>query len=913
MALQPGTRLGPYAIVSPLGSGGMGEVYRAEDARLHRVVAIKTLSERLESSREAIERFEREARAAASLNHPNICTIYDVGTNPPFIAMELLQGETLQQRLARGPLDVATVADVTLALVDALDAAHGKGVLHRDIKPANIFLTERGPKILDFGLAKAVRMAAAPVATGDVTRPPESLLTDAGVALGTVAYMSPEQLRGQPLDARSDLFSLGLVMYEMVTGRPAFAGETGAVIAAAILQDTPIPPRHLCGDVPQRLEDVILKTLEKDPRDRTQTAAELRADLRRFNRELEPGHSTLRGPAARSSGAAAAESSGARTSPSAGAQGLAEEPGRRRPALVVGLAALVVAAAAAALVWWPRGSPSGGGANRLLQNLQVSQVTATGNAWRPALSPDGKYAVYVRREGVNRSLRMRQLGTDRDVEIVPAQPGLTIQAATVTPDGAFVDFVRGKTGAMTLWRVPFLGGSPRRLIDNVNSPIGWSPDGRRFAFVRAGFDGASTVVVGDADGTTERPLATRSLPAQFLSFDSRGTPSGQGAGIHPAWSPDGKTLAVIGFDQAAGSVTRQAIFLDVAAGTERSIPLRDGGGADGIEWLDSGRLLLSLIGAKDAVSQLWVLSYPAGDWSRLTNDLTNYASFSVSADRRSIAVARWDYRVGISVLEGRSSEPTQMVAPTPFVGVELSWAGDRLLYALLSPADNRPAVWALKHGESNPEELIANAYSPAATRDGRTIVFSRVENGRRGIWRADGDGRGAREVGASAAGRVSLTPDGRYAIYLSNESGVQSAWVLPLDGGKPRQLANVYAYQPVPSPDGKSVAFVSLGEDRKSIITICSISDCSSRRDLPVARRPFALQWTTDGRGLAYSILSNIWVQTLDGAAPYLLTRFPEDDYRIEDFEWSPDGKRIAFSRSRTTWDIVLFRGHEND
>ena len=201
MVLQPGTRLGPYAVESALGSGGMGEVYRAQDTRLHRVVAIKTLSERLESDAQAIERFEREARAAASLNHPNICTIYDVGTDPPFIAMELLEGETLQQRLTRGPLDVPTAVDITLALVDALDAAHAKGILHRDIKPANIFLTARGPKILDFGLAKAVATAARRDATDKVTRPPESLLTDHGVTVGTVAYMSPEQLRGQPLDA----------------------------------------------------------------------------------------------------------------------------------------------------------------------------------------------------------------------------------------------------------------------------------------------------------------------------------------------------------------------------------------------------------------------------------------------------------------------------------------------------------------------------------------------------------------------------------------------------------------------------------------------------------------------------------------------------------------------------------------
>ena len=907
MVLQPGTRLGPYTVVSALGSGGMGEVYRAQDTRLHRVVAIKTLSDRLVSDVQAIERFEREGRAAASLNHPNICTIYDVGTQPPFIAMELLEGETLQQRLTRGPLDVPAVVDVTLALVDALDAAHAKGILHRDIKPANIFLTERGPKILDFGLAKAVATAATPDATDKVTRPHESLITDEGVVVGTVAYMSPEQLRGKPLDRRSDLFSLGLVVYEMVTGRPAFAGETNAVVAAAILQEMPVRPRHIRDDVPARLEDLILKTMEKDPRDRTQTSAELRADLRRFKRELESGNIAAPEPVQGTRGSAAPglQVDRARSGDTHGAQ---EVPRGHRRALAVGAAALALTMAGLGFLLWPRDSaPTGAASNRLLQNLQISQVTVTGNAWRPALSPDGKYVVYVRRDELATSLRMRQLGTDRDVEIVAAATGLPIQAAMVTPDGSFVDFARGKADAPTLWRVPFLGGSAKRLIDNVDSPIGWSPDGERFAFVRAGFEGSSALLVADADGTNERTVATRKLPAQFLSFGSRGTPS-RGAGMHPAWSPDGKTVALIGFEPVAGVVTRQAVFVDVASGAERSIPLRDEAAADGIEWVDAGHLIVSVEGRNDAVAQLWVLSYPEGDWSRLTNDLSNYASFGVSADRQSMAVARWDHQVAISVLEGASSEPFDMVPPAPFVGVDVAWAGDRLLYALLSPVDNRPAVWALRRGESNPAELIGNAYSPSGAANGQTIVFARVEDGRRGIWHADGEGRRAVELGMANSGRTSLTPDGKHVLYLSSESGTQAAWIRPLDGGTPKQLANVYAFEPVPSPDGKSVAFVSVSEKNQPVISICALSDCSSRRTIPVTR-PTALQWTPDGRGLAYSILSNIWVQMLDGGAPSQLTHFPEDDRRIEDFEWSLDGKWLAFSRSKTTWDIVLFRG----
>jgi serine/threonine protein kinase len=273
----------------------MGEVYKAHDTRLDRLVALKIiLPDGLTASPQALERFQREARAASALNHPNICTIYDVGDGEvPFIAMEFLEGETLQQRLTRGPLDVASGADIGLAVADALDAAHGAGIIHRDIKPANIFLTARGPKVLDFGLAKALSGAAASGASYEATRSAAALLTDPGSTVGTIAYMSPEQLRGETLDARSDLFSLGLVLYEMATGRPAFSGATSAVIAAAILHDAPCPPRLVRADLPQRLEEIVLEALEKDREVRCQTASALRADLRRLKREIDsrPGPS----------------------------------------------------------------------------------------------------------------------------------------------------------------------------------------------------------------------------------------------------------------------------------------------------------------------------------------------------------------------------------------------------------------------------------------------------------------------------------------------------------------------------------------------------------------------------------------------------------------------------------------------
>ncbi len=287
MGLSSGTRLGPYQIVSLLGAGGMGEVYRARDSRLERDVAIKVLPPRLTDSPQARERFQREARAVAALQHPNICTIHDVGETGDghaFLVMELLQGQTLQQRLGRGALDIASLVDLGAVLADALDAAHRAGIVHRDIKPANIFLTERGPKILDFGLAKAAPRPAADVSR-DATTADAGMLTEEGTTVGTLAYMSPEQLRGEAVDAGTDLFSFGAVLYEMATATPAFPGATNAVISAAILHDTPQPPRALRADLPGPLNDIILKALEKDRQLRYQHASDLRADLRRFDRD----------------------------------------------------------------------------------------------------------------------------------------------------------------------------------------------------------------------------------------------------------------------------------------------------------------------------------------------------------------------------------------------------------------------------------------------------------------------------------------------------------------------------------------------------------------------------------------------------------------------------------------------------
>ena len=528
MPLSPGTQLGSYEIVSLLGAGGMGEVYRARDPRLKREVALKVLPDVAAVDADRRERFTREALAVAALNHPHIVTIHsveDAGT-AVFLTMELVEGRSLAEAMPATGLPIERVLTIGIAVADATSAAHQKGITHRDLKPGNIMLGEGEQagriKVLDFGLAKVVdaQRGAAGASMLPTEAPAHTApITAEGRILGTVAYMSPEQAEGRTIDGRSDLFSLGVVLYEMATGQRPFAGDTQLSILSSILKDTPKSVTDINPAIPPELGRIIRRALAKDPERRYQTAKDLRNDLEDLKASLGSSESPL--PPATSNVAASVTSPSepsASPIPSSDTQVVVGLVKRHSRAFGVAAAVLLLGAAGA-LYGLLRSDAQPALSQQSFADLQVTQLTTSGNAERPAISPDGRYVAYVQRDGDDSSLWIRQTATTNNVRIVPPERGVALFGATFTPDGTSVDFVRQANGASwEIWRVPFLGGTPRLLVANVSSPIAWAPDGQ--AHRVPAHSNHSRAFVATVRGRRRWRTGTRAgQPRRFLPVD----------------------------------------------------------------------------------------------------------------------------------------------------------------------------------------------------------------------------------------------------------------------------------------------------------------------------------------------------------------------------------------------------------
>jgi serine/threonine protein kinase/Tol biopolymer transport system component len=924
--LVTGQQIGPYKIMSPLATGGMGEVFLAYDSRLGRKIALKLLPSDFARDEYRVRRFAQEARAASTLSHPNVCVIHEIGQTKDgrhFIAMEYIDGITLRERISQGALPLTEALFVAEQIAAALAAAHAAGVVHRDVKPENIMLRRDGyVKVLDFGLAKLHESESGLSDSSGKTV--SQVHTEPGTQMGTVRYMSPEHLRERPVDERADIWSFGVVLYEMVTGVTPFEARSRNEVIATILKRR---PKFAFGDdVPVEYRNIVAKALNRSRKERYQTVDALASNLKSLRRQLprETGVVSLPaenvvavrdpvttrnplpagGPHRRESSpyATTARWSPALTYVSRTAEHMLTEI-RHHPGASVfaGVAAVLVLLLALNSTWFSNQKPP----VLALPNINITQLTHAGKSVFAAISPDGKMFAHVEKKDGMQQLLVTNIATARMSVVVP--PGnFKYRGLAFSRDGNYLYFTRGdeKIDAASLYQVSLPAGAPRQLLDGVDSSISFSPDGGRFTFVR--FDraaGVYSLMIANVDGTGEREIARRSV-GKRLSLEGA------------SWSPDDKSI-VCGAGSWDAGYHMNLVEVEIATGQERVLgESKQWFAIYQVGWLeDKSGLVISAREQPLSPAQLWRVSYPQGKIAKITNDTIEYQGASLARGGNTI----------VSVQGRQVSEiwlgPAENIASARGIssrvgvshGLGLGWTSKgKIVFSSL--AGNHLNISLVDPDGSNPTQLTVNAgdnYTPCTSPDGRVIVFSSNRTGSFNIWRMNADdGSDLRQLTFSDGNFYpACSPDGRWIAFENQSNGAFSVWRIPIEGGQPEQLTDVYARMPSISPDGQFIAcryYVEAG--RQGIAIIPAHGGKPVRRLLIPIMEWQRVQWSADAGALTYidtaKGVSNIWSYDLNTGSSKQLTSFMTDE--MFSYAWSSDYKQFACERGTRANDVTI-------
>jgi Tol biopolymer transport system component len=877
MALTSGTKLGPYEIASPVGAGGMGEVYRARDTRLGRDVAIKVLPEALAHDADRLRRFEQEARTIAALNHPNILGIHDIGAHDgaPFLVSEFLEGQTLREKLASGPLPVRRAIEYALGIAQGLAAAHEKGIVHRDLKPENIFVTRDGRiKVLDFGLAKLVR----PEENHDITVTLTSPATLPGMVMGTVGYMSPEQVRGEPCDARSDIFSFGAVLYEMLTGKRAFKRETSAETMTAILREEPPALNDTGWQGAPELQRILARCLEKNVERRFQSASDLAFAIE----SLSPT----------SAGTAFGTPTGTPTAKSG------PQPKSRQ----AWLPWVIAAALLIGTVAWEMFRPAAAPANPL-EKAHFTRVTDFKSV-EAAISPDGRFVAFISDHDGPFDVWLTQVGTGRLINLTQGKAGPLpgpLRSVGFSGDGSEIWIGGGDVG-MRLRLMLLTGGTPRNFLGEEVVNLAWSPDGERVVYHT--FTKGDPMFVADRSGANAR-----------LIFQDR-------PGIHnhfPAWSPDGRwiyfshgtpatgEMDLWRIDQAGGNPERLTqINTDVAYPT----PVGD-------------RTVFYVARDEDGAGPwLWAFDLKRRDSRRVTVGLEQYTSVQASADGRKLVATisnpvagLWTVPILDRVVPDRVAEEDDakpFTVPTERA-LAPRFAGSSLYY--LSSLGTGDGLWRLRDGQAT--EIWKGAdgairETPAVSPDGGRVAIVLRRNGKRQLHVLSSDGAELQPIaeGIQVQGTSCWSPDAKWIVTGGSDATGPGLFKIPLDGGSPVRLVAGGALNPVWSPDGSLIVYA--GTNVRTFSPLLAVRPDGTSVKLPeiiLRRLGERVRFLPDGKSLIYmgGVLESqdFWLLDLASMKSRLLTRL-QNRAAMRTFDVTSDGKQIVFDRLRENSQVVM-------